>query len=58
MFTFNGRDMHRPLTPSKIHLPFHRAIGEILPEKTKTEDDEVSIISPVQIAGSTSNLCS
>lgn len=41
MFTFNGRDMHRPLSPSKVHLPFHRAIGEILPEKTKTEDDEV-----------------
>lgn len=41
MFTFNGRDMHRPLSPAKISLPFHRAIGEILPERTKTEDDEV-----------------
>ncbi|EKM76460.1 hypothetical protein AGABI1DRAFT_78549 [Agaricus bisporus var. burnettii JB137-S8] len=40
MFTFNGRDMHRPLSPAKISLPFHRAIGEILPERTKTEDDE------------------
>jgi hypothetical protein len=41
MFTFNGRDAHRPLTPAKIHLPFHRPIGDILPEKQKTEDDEV-----------------
>jgi hypothetical protein len=41
MFTFNGRDAHRPLTTAKVHLPFHRPIGEILPEKQKTEDDEV-----------------
>jgi hypothetical protein len=41
MFTFNGRDAHRPLTPSKVHLPFHRPIGEILPDRQKTEDDEV-----------------
>jgi len=40
MFTFNGRDAHRPLAPAKVHLPFHRPIGEILPEKQKTEDDE------------------
>ncbi|KAF5389777.1 hypothetical protein D9757_006011 [Collybiopsis confluens] len=40
MFTFNGRDMHRNLTPAKLHLPFNRPIGEILPERVKTEDDE------------------
>ncbi|KAJ6572117.1 Chs5p-Arf1p-binding proteins-domain-containing protein [Mycena capillaripes] len=40
MFTFNGRDAHRQLTPSRVHLPFHRAIGEILPDRVKTEDDE------------------
>ncbi|KAF9457924.1 chaps-domain-containing protein [Collybia nuda] len=40
MFTFNGRDAHRPLTPARVHLPFHRAIGEILPDRQKTEDDE------------------
>lgn len=40
MFTFNGRDAHRPLTPAKVHLPFLRPIGEILPERQKTEDDE------------------
>jgi Chs5-Arf1p-binding protein BUD7/BCH1 len=41
MFTFNGRDQHRNLTPSKVHLPLKSAIAEILPERTKTEDDEV-----------------
>ncbi|KAF7318295.1 hypothetical protein HMN09_00338200 [Mycena chlorophos] len=40
MFTFNGRDAHRPLTPARIHLPFHRTIGEILPDRVKTDDDE------------------
>ncbi|RDB30434.1 Uncharacterized protein C31F10.16 [Hypsizygus marmoreus] len=40
MFTFNGRDAHRPLASAKVHLPFHRAIGEILPDRQKTEDDE------------------
>ncbi|KAK6997367.1 Chs5p-Arf1p-binding proteins-domain-containing protein [Favolaschia claudopus] len=40
MFTFNGRDAHRQLTPSRVHLPFHRSIGEILPERVKTDDDE------------------
>ncbi|KAJ7054475.1 Chs5p-Arf1p-binding proteins-domain-containing protein [Mycena amicta] len=40
MFTFNGRDAHRPLTPARIHLPFHRSIGEILPDRVKTDDDE------------------
>ncbi|KAJ6532773.1 Chs5p-Arf1p-binding proteins-domain-containing protein [Mycena vulgaris] len=40
MFTFNGRDAHRALTPSRVHLPFHRSIGEILPDRVKTEDDE------------------
>ncbi|KIK04834.1 hypothetical protein K443DRAFT_675610 [Laccaria amethystina LaAM-08-1] len=40
MFTFNGRDAHRILPASRIHLPFHRPIGDILPDKQKTEDDE------------------
>ncbi|KAJ7255406.1 Chs5p-Arf1p-binding proteins-domain-containing protein [Mycena rebaudengoi] len=40
MFTFNGRDAHRALTPARVHLPFHRAIGEILPERVRGEDDE------------------
>ncbi|CAA7257307.1 unnamed protein product [Cyclocybe aegerita] len=40
MFTFNGRDAHRVLPAIKVHLPFHRPIGEILPERHKTEDDE------------------
>ncbi|KDR68343.1 hypothetical protein GALMADRAFT_256970 [Galerina marginata CBS 339.88] len=40
MFTFNGRDSHRALPAMKVHLPFHRPIGEILPERHKTDDDE------------------
>ncbi|KAF5356604.1 hypothetical protein D9758_008287 [Tetrapyrgos nigripes] len=40
MFTFNGRDVHRNLTPAKVHLPFLKPIGEILPDRVKTEDDE------------------
>ena len=40
MFTFNGRDAHRTLPALKLHLPFARPIGDILPEKIKTEDDE------------------
>ncbi|OAX33542.1 chaps-domain-containing protein, partial [Rhizopogon vinicolor AM-OR11-026] len=39
MFTFNGRDAHRALAPARINLPFKRQIGDILPEKTKTDDD-------------------
>lgn len=39
MFTFNGRDAHRALVPAKVHLPFQRQIGDILPEKSKNEDD-------------------
>jgi hypothetical protein len=41
MFTFNGRDQHRNLTPARVHLPTKPAILEILPERTKTDDDEV-----------------
>jgi len=41
MFTFNGRDAHRALAPAKVNLPFKRQIGDILPEKTKTDDDVV-----------------
>jgi len=40
MFTFNGRDAHRNLPNARLHLPFQRPIGEILPEKQKTTDDE------------------
>jgi len=40
MFTFNGRDAHRTLPALKVHLPFQRPIGEILPERQKTEDDD------------------
>ena len=41
MFTYNGRDAHRNLTPAKVHLPFLRLIGDILPERATTEEDEV-----------------
>ncbi|KAG6853381.1 hypothetical protein C0991_004842 [Blastosporella zonata] len=40
MFTFNGRDAHRTLVAAKVHLPFTRSIGEILPDRQRTEDDE------------------
>ncbi|KAF8067804.1 Chs5p-Arf1p-binding proteins-domain-containing protein [Lyophyllum atratum] len=40
MFTFNGRDAHRALTAAKVNLPFSRSIGEILPDRQRTEDDE------------------
>ncbi|TBU31423.1 chaps-domain-containing protein [Dichomitus squalens] len=40
MFTYNGRDAHRNLTPARVHLPPKGTIVEILPERIKTEDDE------------------
>ncbi|KIY45052.1 chaps-domain-containing protein [Fistulina hepatica ATCC 64428] len=40
MFTFNGRDAHRNLVSARVHLPFSKMIGDILPEKVKTDDDE------------------
>nr|VWO95775.1 Tubulin beta chain (Beta-tubulin) [Ganoderma boninense] len=40
MFTYNGRDAHRSLTPARVHLPPKGTIVEILPERIKTEDDE------------------
>lgn len=40
MFTFNGRDAHRALTAARLHLPIKHTVGEILPEREKTEDDE------------------
>lgn len=40
MFTYNGRDAHRNLPASRIHLPPKGAIVEILPDRTKTEEDE------------------
>lgn len=40
MFTYNGRDAHRPITPARINLPYKAAIADILPERRKTEDDE------------------
>lgn len=42
MFTYNGRDAHRNLTAARVHLPPKGQIIEILPERTKTEDDDVS----------------
>lgn len=41
MFTYNGRDAHRSLPATKIHLPPKGQIVDILPDRTKTEDDEV-----------------
>ena len=41
MFTYNGRDAHRNLAPARVHLPPKGTIVEILPERAKTEDDEV-----------------
>lgn len=43
MFTYNGKDIHRPIQTSRVHLPYNRQISDILPEKQKTEDDEVCI---------------
>jgi hypothetical protein len=40
MFTFNGRDAHRSLTASRLHLPIKASVAEILPEHEKTDDDE------------------
>ncbi|KAH9941143.1 chaps-domain-containing protein [Epithele typhae] len=40
MFTYNGRDAHRNLSPARVHLPPKGTIVEILPERVKTEDDE------------------
>ena len=43
MFTYNGRDAHRNLVAARVHLPPKGQIVDILPERTKTEDDEVRI---------------
>ena len=40
MFTFNGRDAHRSLTASRLHLPIKASVAEILPEREKTDDDD------------------
>ncbi|KAF8555507.1 chaps-domain-containing protein [Imleria badia] len=40
MFTYNGKDVHRPIQTSRVHLPLKSQISDILPEKQKTEDDE------------------
>jgi len=45
MFTYNGRDAHRQLQPARVHLPPKGTIVEILPEKQKTEEDQVTIFS-------------
>lgn len=42
MFTYNGKDAHRALTPAKVHLPFSKPIGEILPDRTRNDEDDVS----------------
>ena len=41
MFTYNGRDAHRQLPSARVHLPPKGTIVEILPEKQKTEEDQV-----------------
>jgi hypothetical protein len=46
MFTFNGRDQHRALTPARVHLPSKPAVLDILPQRVKTEDDEVRTLHP------------
>lgn len=40
MFTYNGRDNHRSIPTSRVHLPLKRQISDILPERQKLEDDE------------------
>jgi hypothetical protein len=42
MFTYNGRDAHRQLQPARVHLPPKGTIVEILPERQKTEEDQVT----------------
>lgn len=42
MFTYNGRDAHRQLQPARVHLPPKGTIVEILPERQKTEEDQVA----------------
>ena len=42
MFTYNGRDVHRQLQAARVHLPPKGTIVEILPEKQKTEEDQVT----------------
>jgi Chs5-Arf1p-binding protein BUD7/BCH1 len=41
MFTYNGRDAHKTLTPTRVHLPPKGTIVDILPERQKTEEDQV-----------------
>jgi tetratricopeptide (TPR) repeat protein len=42
MFTYNGRDAHRQLPAARVHLPPKGTIVEILPERQKTEEDQVT----------------
>ena len=42
MFTYNGRDTHRAIPTSRVNIPVKRQISDLLPEKQRTEDDEVS----------------
>lgn len=44
MFTYNGRDAHRNLTAARLHLPVKSSVGDILPEREKTDDDEVGTV--------------
>lgn len=46
MFTYNGRDAHRQLQPARAHLPPKGTIVEILPERQKTEEDQVTFALP------------
>ena len=45
MFTYNGRDAHRQLPSARVHLPPKGTIVEILPERQKTEEDQVTSFS-------------
>ena len=42
MFTYNGRDAHRQPPSARVHLPPKGTIVEILPERQKTEEDQVT----------------
>lgn len=46
MFTYNGRDVHRQLQAARVHLPPKGTIVEILPERQKTEEDQVTSFVP------------
>ena len=56
MFTYNGRDVHRQLQAARVHLPPKGTIVEILPERQKTEEDQVTSFVPPFDLDSTNTL--